>query len=161
LIFLFLHRIILILFDLPIPAPDEKPADVLRNNIINLVGLLRIMLGGLSPEEDAIIDKALTETYASKDITPQSDFSKIDPPLMQDLYNILKGITGTESLVIRLEKFISGSYSNFFNQTTNVELGKKLVVFSIRDMEKELRPLAMYIILRYIWNIIRAEKREE
>ncbi len=146
-------------FDLPIPAPDEKPADVLRNNIINLVGLLRIMLGGLSPEEDAIIDKALTETYASKDITPQSDFSKIDPPLMQDLYNILKGITGTESLVIRLEKFISGSYSNFFNQTTNVELGKKLVVFSIRDMEKELRPLAMYIILRYIWNIIRAEKK--
>ena len=147
-------------FDLPIPGPDEKPADVLRNNIINLVGLLRIMLGGLTPEEDAIIDKALTETYAAKDITPQSDFSKIDPPLMQDLYNILKGITGTESLVVRLEKFISGSYSNFFNQPTNVELGKKLVVFSIRDMEKELKPLAMYIILRYIWNIIRSEKKK-
>jgi len=147
-------------FDLPIPAPDEKPADVLRNNIINLVGLLRIMLGGLTPEEDAIIDKALAETYAFKDITPQSDFSKIDPPLMQDLYNILKGITGTESIVIRLEKFISGSYSNFFNQPTNVELGKKLVVFSIRDMEKDLKPLAMYIILRYIWNIIRSERKK-
>jgi len=147
-------------FDLPIPSQDEKPADILRNNIINLVGLLRIMLGGLTPEEDAIIDKALTETYAAKDITPQSDFSKIDPPLMQDLYNILKGITGTESLVVRLEKFISGSYSNFFNQPTNVELGKKLVVFSIRDMEKELKPLAMYIILRYIWNIIRSERKK-
>jgi len=147
-------------FDLPIPGPDEKPADVLRNNVINLVGLLRIMLGGLNPEEDAIIDKALTETYAARDITPQSDFSKINPPLMQDLHTVLRGMTGTESLVTRLEKFISGSYANFFNQPTNVELGKKLVVFSIRDMEKELRPLAMYIILRYIWNIIRSKRKK-
>ena len=147
-------------FDLPIPGPDEKPADVLRNNVINLVGLLRIMLGGLTPEEDAIIDKALTETYASRDITSESDFSKINPPLMQDLHLILKGMTGTEALVTRLEKFISGSYANFFNQPTNVELGKKLVVFSIRDMENELRPLAMYIILRYIWNIIRSKRKK-
>jgi len=147
-------------FDLPMPGTDEKPADVLRNNVINLVGLLRIMLGGLSPEEDAIIDKALTETYAARDITPESDFSKVTPPLMQDLYTVLKGMTGTESLVTRLEKFISGSYANFFNQATNVELSKKLVVFSIRDMEKELRPLAMYIILRYIWNIIRSERKK-
>ncbi len=147
-------------FDLPVPGPDEKPADVLRNNVINLVGLLRIMLGGLTPEEDAIVDKALTETYAARDITPESDFSKVNPPLMQDLYTVLKGMTGTESLVTRLEKFISGSYANFFNQPTNVELGKKLVVFSIRDMEKELRPLAMYIILRYIWNIIRSKRKK-
>jgi len=147
-------------FDLPIPAPDEKPADVLRGNIINLVGLLRIMLGGLTPEEDAIVDKALAETYAARDITPESDFSKINPPLMQDLHTVLKGMTGTESLVTRLEKFISGSYANFFNQPTNVELGKKLIVFSIRDMEKELRPLAMYIILRYIWNIIRSKRKK-
>lgn len=147
-------------FDLPIPGPDEEPADVLRNNIINLVGLLRIMLGGLTPEEDAIIDKALTETYAARDITPQSDFSKVDPPLMQDLYTVLKGMTGAESLVTRLEKYISGSYANFFNQPTNVQLGKKLIVFSIRDIEKELRPLAMYIILRYIWNLIRSERKK-
>ncbi|MFH1461026.1 MAG: DUF87 domain-containing protein, partial [Patescibacteria group bacterium] len=138
-------------FDLPLPGPDEKPADILRNNIINLVGLLRIMLGGLTPEEDAIMDKALTETYAARDITSESDFSKISPPLMQDLHTILKGITGAESLVTRLEKYISGSYAQFFNQPTNVELDKKVVVFSIRDMEDQLRPLAMYIILRYIW----------
>ena len=144
----------------PVPGQDEKPADILRNSVINLVGLLRIMLSGLTPEEDAIIDKALTETYATKDITPESDFSKIDPPLMQDLYTVLKGMTGTESLVTRLEKFISGSYASLFNQPTNIELDKKLVVFSIRDMEKELQPLAMYIILRYIWNIIRSERKK-
>ena len=147
-------------FDLPVPLPDENPSDVLRNNIINLVGLLRMMLGGLTPEEDAIIDKALTETYATKDITPESDFSNITPPLMQDLYSVLKGMTGAESLTTRLDKFVSGSYSGFFNQPTNVELNKKLVVFSIRDMEKELRPLAMYVILRYIWNIIRSKKKK-
>jgi type IV secretory pathway VirB4 component len=117
------------------------------------------MLGGLSPEEDAIIDKALTETYAARDITPESDFSKVSPPLMQDLYSVLKGMTGAEALITRLEKFITGSYANFFNQPTNVELGKKLVVFSIRDMEAELRPLAMYIILHYIWNLIRSERK--
>ena len=147
-------------FDLPLPGPDDKPANLLKSNIINLVGLLRIMLGGLSPEEDAIIDKALSQAYAARDITAESDFSKIEPPLMQDLYTVLKGMTGGESLATRLEKYVSGSYAGFFNQPTNVELGKKLVVFSIRDMEDELRPLAMYTILRYIWNIIRSEKKK-
>jgi len=147
-------------FDLPIPGPEDKPADLLKNNIINLVGLLKMMLNGLTPEEDAIIDRALTETYASRDITPESNFSKIESPLMSDLYNILKGMTGAESLVTRLEKFVNGSYSGFFNQPTNVELNRKLVVFSIRDMEDELRPLAMYVILRYIWNIIRSKTKK-
>jgi len=147
-------------FDLPIPGPDDNPADILRGNIINLVGLLRMMFGGLTPEEDSIIDKALTETYAARDITPESDFSKITPPLMQDLYSILKGMTGAESLINRLEKYVNGSYSVFFNQPTNIELDKKLIVFSIRDMEDELRPLAMYIVLRYIWNIIRTQRKK-
>ncbi|MBU1137329.1 DUF87 domain-containing protein [Patescibacteria group bacterium] len=144
-------------FDLPKPGPDENPADILRSNILNLVGLIRIMLGGLTPEEDAIIDNALTETYASRDITAESDFGNINPPLMQDLHAILKGTEGAKSLVTRLEKFISGTYANFFNQPTNIELNKKLVTFCIRDMEDELRPLAMYIVLHYIWNIIRSE----
>jgi len=147
-------------FDLPIPGPDDKPANLLRSNIINLVGLLRMMLGGLTPEEDAIMDKALTQTYAARDITPESDFSKINPPLMGDLHAILKGMTGGESLATRLEKYVSGSYAGFFNQPTNVQLKNKLVVFSIRDMEDELRPLAMYVVLRYIWNVIRAEKKK-
>lgn len=147
-------------FDLPVPGPDENTAGVLRGNIINLVGLIRIMLGGLTPEEDAIIDKALTETYAVRDITPKSDFSKITPPLMQDLHSVLKGMSGAESLVTRLQKFVGGSYAGFFNQPTNVEVNKKLVVFSIRDLEDELRPLAMYMILRYVWNIIRSKRKK-
>lgn len=147
-------------FDLPMVGPDENPADVLKSNILNLVGLLRIMLGGLTPEEDAIMDKALTETYASRDINPESDFSKINPPLMQDLYTVLAGMTGAEKLATRLEKYVSGTYAGFFNQPTNVQLDKQLVVFSIRDMEEELRPLAMYIILNYIWNIVRSERKK-
>ncbi len=146
-------------FDLPKPGKNENKGDVLKGNIINLVGLIRMMLGGLSPEEDALIDRALTETYASRDITADSDFGNAEPPLMQDLQSILKGMTGGENLVTRLEKYVTGTYASFFNQPTNVVLGKKLVIFSIRDMEDELRPLAMYIILRYIWNIIRSETK--
>ncbi len=86
-------------FDLPPAREDESPADVLRSNIINLVGLLRIMLGGLTPEEDAIIDRAITETYAAKDITPESDFTKITPPLMSDFEEVLRNMEGAESLV--------------------------------------------------------------
>ena len=147
-------------FDLPIPGPDENKADILRNNIINITGLLKLMLGEISPQEEAIIDKALTETYASRDITPESDFTKITAPTMGDLQTILKGTTGAESLVTRLEKYVTGSYSNFFNQPTNIQLDKNIVVFSIRDMEDQLRPLAMYIILRYIWNLVKSEKRK-
>jgi len=147
-------------FDLPMVGEDENPADILKSNILTLVGLLRIMLGGISPEEDAILDKALTETYASRDITQESDFSKVTPPLMQDLYTVLAGMTGAEKLATRLEKFVSGTYSGFFNQPTNVHLDNQLVVFSIRDMEEELRPLAMYIILNYIWNIVRSERKK-
>lgn len=147
-------------FDLPMVGEDENPADVLKSNVLNLVGLLKIMLGGLTPEEDAILDKALIETYASRDITEESDFSRITPPLMQDLYAVLAGMTGAEKLATRLEKFVSGTYAGFFNQPTNVRLDNQLVVFSIRDMEEELRPLAMFIILNYIWNIVRSERKK-
>ena len=146
-------------FDLPTPRDDEKPEDVLRSNIINLVGLMRLMLGGLTPEEDAIMDRALAETYAAKDITLESDPAlwKQNIPLMEDLEQVLEGMEGAESLVRRLAKFTKGTYANFFNQPTNISLGKSLVSFGIRDMEEGLRPMAMYIIMRYIWNIIRSE----
>lgn len=147
-------------FGLPIPREDENPADVLRSNIINLVGLMRIMLGGLNPEEDSIMDRALTETYAAKDITPDSDFSKIEPPLMSDLEQVLNTMEGTDSLVRRVQKFTQGTYANFFNQPSNVNMENNLVVFGIRDMEDGLRPMAMYMITRYIWNKIRSELRK-
>lgn len=143
-------------FDLPIPREDEDPEDLLRSNIVNLVGLLRIMLGGLTPEEDAIIDRALSETYAAKDITPESDFSKITPPIMEDLEAVLENMEGAESLVKRLRKYTKGTFANFFNNQTNIDMDANLVVFAIRDMEEELRPAAMYVILRYIWNKVRS-----
>jgi len=149
-------------FDLPSPREDEKPADVLRSNIINLVGLLRLMLGGLSPEEDSIIDQALTETYAAKDITPEGDPStwRERIPLMQDFEEILKGMEGAESLVRRVRKFTKGTFSQFFNQQTNISMDKPLVVFGIRDMEDELRPIALFIIMRYIWNKVRTDLKK-
>ena len=147
-------------FDLPAPGQDEKPEDVLRANIINLVGLMRLMLGGLSPEEDAIMDRALTETYAAKDITPASDFSKIEPPLMSDLEQVLETMEGAEALVRRIRKFTKGTYADFFNQPSNVNVQNNLIVFGVRDMEEGLRPMAMYIITRYIWNQIRSELKK-
>ena len=144
-------------FDLPSPREDESPADVLRSHIINLVGLFRIMLGGLTPEEDAIIDRAITETYASRDITPDSDFSKSIPPILSDLELVLISMEGGESLAQRLRKFTKGTWAGFLNQPTNVDINQKFVVFSVRDMEDELRPVAMYIIINYIWSAVRAE----
>lgn len=142
-------------FDLPIPREDESGADVLRSNIINLVGLFRIMMGGLTPEEDAIVDKAITETYALKDITPDSDFSHTEPPLLSDFELVLAGMEGGESLVQRLTKYTKGTWSGFINKPTNVDIGAKFIVFSLRDMEEELKPVAMYIVTHYIWNAIR------
>lgn len=147
-------------FDLPVPGEDESPADVLRSNIVNLVGLFRIMLGGLTPEEDAIIDRAITETYALKDITSDSDFSTIEPPLMSDFELVLAGMEGAESLVQRLSKYTKGTWSGFINKPTNVDINKKFVVFSVRDMEDELKPVAMYIVMHFIWNAIRKELKK-
>lgn len=142
-------------FDLPIPREDETAEDVLRSNIINLVGLFRLMLGGLTPEEDALVDRAISETYAIKDITPESDFSNIEPPLLSDFEMVLSGMEGSDSVVQRLVKYTKGSWSTFINRPSNVDINKKFVVFSVRDMEDELKPVAMYIVTHYIWNVIR------
>ncbi|MBP9701656.1 MAG: DUF87 domain-containing protein [Candidatus Pacebacteria bacterium] len=142
-------------FDLPIPREDEAVSDVLRSHIVNLVGLFRIMLGGLSQEEDAIVDRAITETYALKDITAESNFANVEPPLMSDFELVLAGMEGADSLVQRLTKYTKGTWSGFINRPTNVDINKKFVVFSLRDMEDELKPVAMYIVTHYIWSAIR------
>ena len=142
-------------FELPIPGADESSANVLRSNIINLVGLFRIMMGGLTPEEDAIIDRAISETYALKDITPDSNWEKIEPPLLSDFELVLGGMEGGESLAQRLTKYTRGTWAGFINKPTNIDINKKFVVFSLRDMEDELKPIAMYIIMHHIWNAIR------
>ncbi len=144
-------------FDVPKALDDEDPADVLRTHIIHLVGLFRIMLGGLTPEEDSVVDRAITETYALKDITPQSDYAEIEPPLMSDFEMVLSSMDGSESLLTRLSKYTRGTWSGFINKPSNVDINKKLVVFSIRDMEDELKPAAMYIITQFIWNAVRKD----
>jgi len=142
-------------FDLPTPREDETVEDVLRSNIINLVGLFRLMLGGLTPEEDSMVDRAISETYAMKDITPESDFSNIEPPLLSDFEMVLSGMEGSDSIIARLVKYTRGSWATFLNRPSNVDIDKKFVVFSVRDMEDELKPVAMYIVMHYIWNTIR------
>ncbi len=147
-------------FDLPIAREDESATDVLRSNIINLVGLFRIMLGGLSQEEDAIIDRAITETYALKDITAESNFANVEPPLLSDFELVLAGMEGADSLVERLSKYTKGTWSGFINRPSNIDINKKFVVFSLRDMEDELKPVAMYLVTHYIWNAIRKNLRK-
>ena len=147
-------------FDLPVPGPGESAANVLRYNIINLVGLFRLMMGGITAEEDAIIDRAITETYALKDITVESDFRTIEPPLMSDFELVLSGMEGGESLAQRLSKYTKGTWSGFINRPSNVDINRKFVVFSLRDMEDELKPIAMYIVTHYIWNAIRKELKK-
>ncbi len=147
-------------FDLPPVKEDEDPRDILRSNIITLVGLFRIMLGGLSPEEDALVDRAISETYALKDITGDADFTGAEPPLLSDFEQVLSGMEGSESLLERLSKYIRGSWAGFINQPTNIDLKEQFTVFSVRDMEDELKPVAMYIITHYIWNEVRHDLRK-
>jgi type IV secretory pathway VirB4 component len=147
-------------FELSQPGEGESFSNVLRSNIINLVGLFRLMMGGLTAEEDAIIDRAITETYALKDITADSDFSNIEPPLMSDFELVLSGMEGGESLAQRLTKYTRGTWAGFINRPSNVDINKKFIVFSLRDMEDELKPIAMYIVTHYIWNMVRKKLKK-
>lgn len=142
-------------FDLPPPAEDEDPRDILRSHIIELIGLFRLMLGGLTPEEETLIDLAVQETYALKDITGDTNFADMEPPLLTDFEMVLAGMDGSSSLITRLQKYTSGTWSGFMNKPTNVDINQKFVVFSLRDMEDELKTIAMYIITNFIWSSIR------
>ncbi|HNW55828.1 MAG TPA: DUF87 domain-containing protein [bacterium] len=145
-------------FDLPRPVGQEaKTEDIIRSGVITVKGLVRIMLGQLSAEEDSLIDMALLETYAKKDITPDSDLDKIEPPTMSDFQYILEGMEGGENLALRLKKYTEGTFSGLFTSPTNVQMENQLVAFSVRDLEDELRPLAIYTIVNYIWNVVRSE----
>lgn len=148
-------------FDLPQPiedsSSDEKAGDLLRSNIITLHGLLNLMLGKLSPEEQGLMDKALIDTYALKGITMDTQNpGEMEPPTMQDLYDILSSMKGADNLAQRLQKYTVGTFAGIFNKPTNVDLSSGLVVFCVRDLEEMLRPIAMYIILNYIWNRVRS-----
>lgn len=150
-------------FDLPRRVDDEDTQGVFRSAIANLIGLLHLMLGSVTPEEDSILDRAIRETYAIRDITQTSDFSQFTPasfPTMSDLYAVLQNMDGAESLSTRLERYTEGIFGGFLDKQTNIEMNNQLVAFNIRDLEEELRPIAMYIILQFVWNEIRTRMKK-
>ncbi|PIZ95528.1 MAG: conjugal transfer protein TraC [Candidatus Magasanikbacteria bacterium CG_4_10_14_0_2_um_filter_33_14] len=148
-------------FDLPRPVGQQvSTEDIIRSAVITLKGLMRIMLGQLTSTEDSIIDRALLETYAKKDITVNSDLTTVEAPVMQDLIDVLSGMEGAENLVVRLKKYTDGTFAGLFNAPTNVNTSNQLVIFSVRDLEDELRPMAIYTLINYIWNIVRSERKK-
>jgi len=148
-------------FDIPPVPRGESAAEVFRSHIVNLTGLLKLMLGEITADEEALLDRALTETYASRNITPErEDFTKIPPPLLEDFQAILQSMEGGRGLAERLYKFTKGSYAGFANKATSVDVANRFVVFSIRDLEDELRPIAMYVVLNFIWSLIRVELKQ-
>ncbi len=162
-------------FDLPGVIDADEADNALRANIITLHGLLRLMMGGalpaqgaagqpssaLTPAEDADLDVAIINTYAKAGITNDPLTHKATPPTMNDLYNTLQGMGGNgPALAQRLRKYTSGTFSGIFSQQSNVDLDNKFIVFNIRDLEDELRPVGMYITLNYIWNRVKSDKRK-
>ncbi len=159
-------------FDLPRPKGDETSVDdILRSAVITLKGLLRIMIGkpmgekgmlSFTPEEDSLLDRALLEAYAKRDITPDlsSLSGVVDYPVLDDLLQVLEGMEGGTNLVARLQKYTSGTFSGLLNSPTTVEMRNQLVVFSVRDLEDELRAMAIYTIVNYIWNVVRSERKK-
>jgi len=145
---------------LPAEASEAEGEDNLRATITTLHGLMNLMLGKLSPEEDAIMDRALIEAFALRDITSDPKTQTNPPPVMEDLYNILLNMKGAESLAARLQKYVSGTFAGIFNKPTNVNLEKGFVVFNIRDLEESLRPIGMFLIMNFIWTKIRMERRQ-
>ncbi len=148
-------------FDLPRPVGQQiSTEDIIRSAVITLKGMLRIMFGAITPQEDSILDRALLETYAKKDITPLSDLATVEPPIMQDLLDVLEGMDGAEQLVLKLRKYTEGTFAGLFNSPTNVNVKNQLVIFSVRDLEDELRPMAIYSLINHIWNIVRSEQKK-
>jgi type IV secretory pathway VirB4 component len=149
-------------FDIPIIPEGEEPADVFKSHILNLTGLVKLMLGEIKPEEESLLDRAITETYASRDITAENfgSIKELNPPLLEDLQTVLQNTEGGRTLAQRLDKYTHGSYAGFTNAPTNVDIKNRLIVFSIRDLEEELRPIAMYIVLNFVWSLIRSELKQ-
>ena len=150
-------------FDLPqaIRGDDAAPGEVLRASVINLHGLLRLMLGPITPSEDGILDKAILDTYALNGITFQSpDPGSMEPPTLKQLVDVLLTTEGGENMAKILQKYTTGSFAGLFDQKTNVSLDKQMIVFQIRDLEEQLRPIAIYIVLNFLWNRIRAQLKK-
>lgn len=148
-------------FDLAILTKEGEEESELNQKILSLHGFFRVVMGKLTPTEDALLDRALILTYKQKGITPDPATQNKEPPLMEDLYKALIGMEEplARGLADRIEKFVKGSLVGIFDQQTNVEIRNQLTVFSIRDLEEELRPIAMYLILDFIWTKVRRDPK--
>jgi len=147
-------------FDLPKAVRGEEASvgEILRASVINLHGLFKLMLGTLTPSEDGILDKAILDTYALKGITLTTDNpAENEVPTLSDLVDVLLTTDGGENMAKTLSKYTEGSYAGLFDQPTNVQIENQMVVFQIRDLEEQLRPIAMYVVINLIWNRIRAD----
>jgi conjugal transfer ATP-binding protein TraC len=150
-------------FDLPRGLKDSEThtGDLLRGAIVNMIGLLRLMLGVITPNEEALLEKAIITTYSLKGITMEDDsVDGKEIPLLKDLHSVLETMDGANWLVNRLEKYVFGVFAWVFSQPTNVNLKWWLVVFSVRDLDDILRPIAMYILLTYVWNVARSSEKK-
>lgn len=158
-------------FDLPRSVGDDtRVDDIIRSAVITIKGLLRIMIGqpigaagklGFTPEEDSMLDRALIETYAKKDITGDlTTLENVEAPVLNDFQDVLDGMEGSENLIARLKKFTEGTFSGLLNSQTTVEMNNQLVIFSVRDLEDELRPIGIYSIVNYIWNVVRSVRKK-
>jgi len=150
-------------FDLPLWVKDKdiRPGDLLRDAIVNLLGLMNLMLGNLNGNESSIMEKAIIVTYNLKWITLEDDdITGKEIPTMKDLYSVLETMDGARDLTQRLEKYTTWIFSWVFSELTNISLKEWLQVFSVRDLDDILRPTAMYIILSYIWNRVRSSNKK-
>jgi conjugal transfer ATP-binding protein TraC len=137
----------------------EEGENELGQKILSLHGLLKVMLGEMTPQQEAILDRAIVASYKAKGITPDPNTQTNTPPLMEDLYKALIGMEQDESadLAARLEKFITGSFRGIFDKASNIDIRSPFTVFSVKEMEEELRPIAMYVILDFIWTKIKKD----
>ncbi|MFA7662504.1 MAG: DUF87 domain-containing protein [Patescibacteria group bacterium] len=158
-------------FDLPKPVGEQvNTEDIIRSAVIVLKSLLKLMVGlpdnngvlRFTPEEDSILDRALIETYAKRDITSQTDLTNpdLEMPVMADLDSVLSGMEGAQSLVQRLKKYTEGTFAGLLNERTNIETDTQMVVFSVRDLEDELKSIAIYTIMNYVWNVVRSNLKK-
>ena len=150
-------------FDLPpkIQDIDYKPGDLLRGQIMNLISLIWVLIWGLSPAEEALLDNALQATYALKEITlTDDDLTDRTVPMMEDLLHVLDGMKWWDLMWLKLSKYVTGTFGKLFNNKTNVDLNNQLTVFSIRDLEDALKTPAMFNILNYIWTKVRSQKKK-
>jgi len=150
-------------FDIPprIEDVDYGKGDLLRSQIMSLISLIKLLIGELTTEEEALLDKAITSTYSLKGFSLEAtEYEGKQPPLMEDLMNVLDGMDGGEKIALRLSKYVTGTFGKLFNNYTNVDINNALTTFSIRDLEDVLKTPAMFNVLNFIWTKVRAHKKK-